>query len=132
MLQGELLQKAQQLPQRERWLLMEALDPEISHFEFFVSNQDLSPLEWSDDASLLLAKPRRSRCLWGWPGKRLLDRNMVPLDLSDDQLSLLQAMEGNAGEYLSLSELPLDWSPDRRCGVVRQLLACQRVWERAR
>ena len=123
-LQGELLHKAQQLSQRERWLLMEALDPEISHFEFFVSNQDLSPLEWSDDAALLLAKPRRSRCLWGWPGKRLLDRNMVPLDLSDDQLALLQAMEGNAGECLSLSELPLDWSPDRRCGVVRQLLAC--------
>ena len=47
---------------------------------------------------------------------------MVPLDLSDDQLALLQAMEGNAGECLSLSELPLDWSPDRRCGVVRQLL----------
>ena len=123
-LQGELLHKAQRLPQRERWLLMEALDPEISHFEFFVSNQDLSPLEWSDDASLLLAKPRRSRCLWGWPGKRLLDRNMAPLDLSDDQLALLQAMEGNAGECLSLSDLPLDWNPDRRCVVVRQLLAC--------
>ena len=49
---------------------------------------------------------------------------MAPLDLSDDQLALLQAMGGNAGECLSLSDLPLDWNPDRRCVVVRQLLAC--------
>jgi len=37
LLQGELLERARGLPQRQQWALVESLDPEISHFEFFLS-----------------------------------------------------------------------------------------------
>ena len=122
-LQGDLLERAQALSQTERWLLMEALDPEISHFEFFVSNEELSPCSWGDDAALLLAQPRRSRCLWGWPGQRLLDRNLAPLNLSEDQFALLEALEACDADAPGLGDLPLAWTAERRCAVARELLS---------
>jgi len=122
-LQGDLLERAQALSQTERWLLMEALDPEISHFEFFVSNEELSPCSWGDDAALLLAQPRRSRCLWGWPGQRLLDRNLAPLNLSEDQCALLKALEACDADAPGLGDLPLAWTAERRCAVARELLS---------
>jgi SAM-dependent methyltransferase len=123
-LQGDLLERAQNLSQTERWLLMEALDPEISHFEFFVSNEELSPCSWGDDAVLLLAQPRRSRCLWGWPGQRLLDRNLAPINLSEDQFALLEALDACDGDAPGLGDLPLAWNAERRCAVARELLSC--------
>ncbi len=64
LLQGELLERAQALPQEQQWLLMEALDPEISHWEYFLSNQPLARQGWTDDQQLLAAIGTRSGCLW--------------------------------------------------------------------
>jgi SAM-dependent methyltransferase len=121
LLQGELLERAQQLPQRERWLLIESLDPEISHLEFFVSNQPIQRQGWDNDAELLAARLQRSACLWGWPSAVLLNRDMAPLQLSADQMLLLQAVEPPEAEGLSLAQLPLEWSEQRRCAVAREL-----------
>ena len=123
LLKGELLERAQQLPERERWLLIESLDPEISHLEFFVSNQPIQRQFWHSDAELLAARPQRSVCLWGWPSAALLNRDMAPLQLSPDQMLLLQAMEQPEAHGLSLAQLPLDWSEQQRCAVARELLA---------
>ena len=123
LLKGELLERAQQLPERERWLLIESLDPEISHLEFFVSNQPIQRQVWHSDAELLAARPQRSVCLWGWPSAALLNRDMAPLQLSPDQMLLLQAMEQPEAHGLSLAQLPLDWSEQQRCAVARELLA---------
>ena len=105
LLQGELLERAQALPQEQQWLLMEELDPEISHWEFFLSNQPLARELWADDQQLLAAIGCRSRCLWGWPSPNLFDRNMAPLQLSDEQLALMQAV--NPEQNLGALELTL-------------------------
>ena len=57
------------LPQRQQWQLMEELDPDISHFEFFLSKGPQPPLGWKDDDELLAATGKLSICLWGWPGQ---------------------------------------------------------------
>ncbi|QNI50263.1 phycobiliprotein asparagine methyltransferase [Synechococcus sp. RS9915] len=88
LLNGELLERAQALPQRQQWLLVEQLDPDISHFEFFLLAQPVQPASWSD-AALQAAKGLRQPCLWGEPDP-ILDRNMQPLQLSDAERQLLR------------------------------------------
>jgi hypothetical protein len=108
---------------------VEDLDPDISHFEFFLSPGEPARHDWSDDGALLAARGRRNRCLWGWPGTALLDSDMAPLDLSADGLALLQAVEasGAAGETGSeelsgpLGALPLGWERARLLETARTL-----------
>ncbi|WP_411876732.1 class I SAM-dependent methyltransferase [Vulcanococcus limneticus] len=133
LLGGELLERARALPPRQQWQLVEDLDPDISHFEFFLSQGEPARHNWSDDGALLAARGRRNRCLWGWPGTALLDSDMAPLDLSADGQALLQAVEASgaagqqADEALSrpLGELPLDWEQARLLETARTLLRQQ-------
>ena len=125
LLQGELLERAQALPPLQRWQLVEDLDPDISHFEFFLAKAPLVEHRWDDDRALLAASGTRNRCLWGWPGQALLDSDMAPLDLSSDGLALMQALE-QAPAGTALGALPLGWPEVQMARVVRELLA-QRV-----
>jgi SAM-dependent methyltransferase len=125
LLQGELLERARSLSPLEQWRLVEDLDPDISHFEFFLSRGPLPPCLWDDDATLLAASGQRNPCLWGWPGRALLDSDMAPLDLSADGLELMEALE-QAPAGTALAQLPLSWAEERLCETVRTLLA-QRV-----
>ncbi|MFM8543869.1 MAG: class I SAM-dependent methyltransferase, partial [Vulcanococcus sp.] len=125
LLQGDLLARAQALPPLQRWRLVEDLDPDISHFEFFLAKGPLTPHSWGEDTALLAASGQRNRCLWGWPGRALLDSDMAPLDLSAEGLALLQALE-QVPAGTALADLPLGWPAGQIAAVARELLA-QRV-----
>ena len=88
LLQGELLDRARSLPARQQWALVEQLDPDISHFEFFLSAAPLNPTLWTDDA-LRAATALRQPCLWGDPDP-ILGRNLEPIQLSEAGLKLLR------------------------------------------
>ena len=91
LLQGELLERARALPHQQQWLLMEQLDPDISHFEFFLSAAPIATTPLSDEA-LRAAHGRRQPCLWGEPDP-ILDRNMQPLQLNDEERQLLHRVD---------------------------------------
>ena len=91
LLQGELLERARALPHQQQWLLMEQLDPDISHFEFFLSAAPIATTPLSDQA-LRAAHGRRQPCLWGEPDP-ILDRNMQPLQLNDEERQLLRSVD---------------------------------------
>ncbi len=136
LLGGELLERAQALPELERWALVEDLDPEISHFEFFLSQGALPTPCWDDDGALLAAGGIRNRCLWGWPSTELLDPDLMPLSLSSEALALMQALEA-APLGTAIGALPVDSSTasstddtiasleQRRLGAARELLAAR-------
>ena len=90
LLQGELLERARALPQREQWALIEQLDPDISHVEFFLSAAALQPRPWPD-ADLQAATAIVQPCLWGEPDP-ILGRNMEPIALSPEAKALLRAV----------------------------------------
>ena len=91
LLQGELLERAQALPTLQQWTLIEQLDPDISHFEFFLSE---APVVTSvrTDADLAAARGLRQPCLWGEPDP-ILGRNMEPIQLSDAAKELLRCVD---------------------------------------
>jgi SAM-dependent methyltransferase len=124
LLQGELLQRAQQLNDLERWRLVEALDPDISHLEFFLGQPELPALAPLTDAALLTIAVQRNRCLWGWPHTALLGPDLLPLDLEQQDLQLVQTWE--AQPQLTLAQLPLELPLEQRLSRLRRLLA-QRV-----
>ena len=120
MLAGELLERALALPERQRWALVEDLDPDISHFEFFLARPPLQRLSWIDDTTLLAACGRVNRCLWGWPSTGLFGPDLEPLSIEQADLELLQAVEAAPGT--ALGDLPLAEGPAARAARARQLL----------
>ncbi len=119
LLSGGLLERALALPELERWALIEDLDPNISHFEFFLSKGPLQRPDWSDDATLLAASGQRNRCLWGWPAAQLLGPDLLPLTIEPDDLLMMQAIETAPGQ--SLGALSLPFTAQERCQRARRL-----------
>ena len=120
LLQGELLERARALPLRQQWALVEALDPDISHFEFFLSKGEIAPPNWTDEA-LLVHGGQRNRCLWGWPSTSLMDPDLQPLSLAAEDLELLRAFEAApAGTPLSALSVAMD--REERLGRARRLI----------
>ena len=63
----DLLERAQGLSDRQRYRLIELLDPSaITHYEFFLARPPLSRQTWADDNALLNAIPEPSPCLENW------------------------------------------------------------------
>ena len=121
LLQGELLERARALPQRQQWALVEALDPDISHFEFFLTKGVVEPSEWNEEA-LLAVGGQRNRCLWGWPSTSLMGPDLEPLTITAAELELLQAFEA-APAGTALSALAIPMTNDERLRLARPLIA---------
>jgi SAM-dependent methyltransferase len=124
LLRGELLERARALPPREQWDLVEALDPDISHFEFFLTRGAVSPPDWQEEGVLLACGGERNRCLWGWPSLSLLGPDLQPLNLDPVDLELMRAVE-EAPPGTPLAALPLGLAPADREERARRLIACR-------
>jgi SAM-dependent methyltransferase len=122
LLQGELLERARALSKPQQWELVESLDPDISHFEFFLGKEPTRAHTWGNDNELLAAAGERNRCLWGWPGTALLGPDLEPLDIEPGDLALLQSLEA-APEGMALAALPLAMDQQERLLRARRLIA---------
>lgn len=101
-----VMERAQHLSERERYRLIELLDPELTHYEFFLSRPPLSSIDWSDSEQLLTAIPSRHACMSGWPSKSFFDYDYQLVTVTDreyDFLSCCAAPGETQGQ--SVSEL---------------------------
>jgi SAM-dependent methyltransferase len=126
LLSGELLERARALPLRQQWELVECLDPDISHFEFFLSRSPveadaLRHLVEGGDEELLALGGERNPCLWGWPSTSLLGPDLQPLAIDPGDLTLMEALEA-APVGSPLGQLPLAMGTGERAERVRRLL----------
>jgi SAM-dependent methyltransferase len=110
----ELMERANGLSDRERYRLIELLDPEISHYEFFVGRPPLPKADWSSDEALFAAIPERNPCMDGWPNKCLFNYDYQIVNLSEKEFEFLQACDANdtvqktVGEISASVKLGLD------------------------
>lgn len=91
--QPELMERAKQLSDRQRYRLIELLDPEVTHYEFFLTRPPLAIADWSNDEALKAAYPEISPCLHGWPSTQVFDYNYQIVDFSPAEFEFLQACE---------------------------------------
>ncbi|MBW4594848.1 MAG: class I SAM-dependent methyltransferase [Brasilonema angustatum HA4187-MV1] len=96
--QPDLMERAAHLSERQRYRLTELLDPEISHYEFFLGRPPISRMDWSDDATVLNSIPERSPCMEGWPSQVILDYNYQVARLSEAEYAFLEACDHAQGQ----------------------------------
>lgn len=105
----ELMQRAAQLSDRQRYRLIELLDPEsITHYEFFLGRSPLPQVDWSSDDALLSAIPDRNPCMDGWPSRCLFNYDYQIVNLSEAELAFLQGCDANQSQRRSLQEILTD------------------------
>jgi SAM-dependent methyltransferase len=110
----DLMERAKGLSDRDRYRLIELLDPEaVTHYEFFLGSPPLPKADWSSDEALKAAIPERNPCMDGWPSKCLFNYDYQIVNLSEAEFEFLQAsdvnLDGqrNVGEILADVELEL-------------------------
>lgn len=91
---SELLQRSQHLSERQRYRLIELLDPDISHYEFFLARPPLVKVDWSVDESLEKATVEVHPCLEGWPGQTLFNYDYELVRLTEVEYRFLLQCDG--------------------------------------
>lgn len=106
----ELMQRAESLREWERYRLIELLDPEVTHYEFFLGRAPIPKADWLNDAAFLAAIPELSPCLHGWPSRDLFNYDYQPVSLSEAEYEFMSACGTGktVGEILAQVKLGID------------------------
>ncbi|MEM9907728.1 MAG: class I SAM-dependent methyltransferase [Cyanobacteria bacterium P01_D01_bin.44] len=107
----ELLERASHLSERQRYRLIELLDPSLTHYEFFLARLPLERTDWSQDSALLAALPELTPCLTGWPSQTVFNGDYQLINLSDPEYEFLKACEVAQGS-LPIRQLLVQTSID--------------------
>ncbi|MGB5968667.1 MAG: class I SAM-dependent methyltransferase [Spirulinaceae cyanobacterium] len=103
----DLMARAEKLSAMERYQLIERLDPEITHYEFFLAKSPLEKVDWSDDSLLKSVIPQRNPCMNGWPSQNILNHNYQMAQLSAEEFEFLQGCDENKSVEDILSQVSL-------------------------
>ncbi|MBF2071505.1 class I SAM-dependent methyltransferase [Fischerella thermalis] len=90
----ELMVRAGELSDRQRYRLIELLDPEVTHYEFFLGRLPITKADWSNDDALMAAIAERNPCIDGFPSQCVFNYDYQIVHLSAAELKFLQACEG--------------------------------------
>ncbi|RCJ40190.1 hypothetical protein A6770_10605 [Nostoc minutum NIES-26] len=92
----ELIERSQGLSDRQRYRLIELLDPEVTHYEFFLGRPPAIKTDWSEDKALLAAIPERNPCMDGWPSRGIFNQDYQIVNLSQEEFEFLQACDAKS------------------------------------
>lgn len=102
----DLIERAAGLGERDRYRLIELLDPELTHFEFFLSRAPLEIIDWQDDAQLSQAIVERHPCIEGWPSRSFFNYEYQVVSVSEAEFAFMEQCEGvSVADALAKSEL---------------------------
>lgn len=106
----ELIERAGELSDRDVYRLIELLDPEVTHYEFFLGRPPVVKADWSADDALMDAIPELNPCIDGFPSKCIFNYDYQILKLSDSELEFLLKCDSKArvGEILGDMELGIE------------------------
>ncbi|AFY44710.1 class I SAM-dependent methyltransferase [Nostoc sp. PCC 7107] len=106
----ELIKRAENLNQRQLYRLIELLDPEVTHYEFFLGRPPIIKTDWSSDDTLLSAIPELNPCIDGFPSQCIFNYDYQIVNLSTAEFEFMQTCDGQAtvGEILANVQFNLD------------------------
>ncbi|NET33156.1 MAG: class I SAM-dependent methyltransferase [Cyanothece sp. SIO1E1] len=104
---SELLERAEKLSDRQRYRLVELLDPStISHYEFFLARPPLPRQTWEVDDMLLKAIPEPSPCLENWrDSPQFFNPDYQIVKLEPPEWNFLLACDGNQAQLKTVEAL---------------------------
>ncbi|PSO55836.1 MAG: SAM-dependent methyltransferase [Cyanobacteria bacterium QH_10_48_56] len=108
----QLLERAKDLPERDRYRLIERLDPDMAHYEFFLARPPLTQADWSSDKALLAAIPERHPCIEGWPSRSLFNYDYQIVNLSESEFEFIQACDANPARGANVQDILAEVSLD--------------------
>ncbi|WP_009634172.1 class I SAM-dependent methyltransferase [Synechocystis sp. PCC 7509] len=100
-----LQERVEKLSDRQIYRLIELLDPEVTHYEFFLGRAPLPKADWSVDATLLAAIPERHPCMEGWESKCLFNYDYQIVNLSDLEFEFMQQCDRASAPSYGLRNL---------------------------
>jgi hypothetical protein len=103
----DLIARSQNLSERDRYRLIEVLDPHtISHYEFFLARPPIPKQTWQVDAELLAAIPEPSPCIYGWKDSpNFFDYNYQLARISDAEWKFLLACDENQTKQQTVAQI---------------------------
>ena len=101
----ELMDRVKTLSDRARYRLIELLDPNLTHYEFFLARPPLPKIDWLDEQALLKAIPERHPCMQGWPSLNFLDYEYQMVNLSEPEYEFLLACDDNLEQQHSVEQI---------------------------
>jgi SAM-dependent methyltransferase len=116
----ELIQRAESLTERQRYRLIELLNPETSHYEFFLARPPFNKVNWSGNA-LLSAIPEISPCIDGFPSQTIFNYDYKIVNLSNAEFAFMQSCDGRKTVDEILKSVDFDLDSVRRL-VEQQLI----------
>ncbi len=102
-----LLERSAYLSERERYRLVELLDPVVSWYELFLCKPPLERVEWTD-TRLQAAYAHRSPFINPWPAAQVFDHEYEVVNLSESEIAFLTAADGSRTVEDLLGDLNLD------------------------
>ena len=102
----ELMERAASLRDRDRYRLIELLNPEaITHYEFFLGRPPLPRHTWAEDHDLLNAIPERNPCMDGYPSTVLFNEDYQVVHIQAEGLQFLQRCDDNTSRQDSVQTI---------------------------
>ncbi|MCX5935577.1 MAG: class I SAM-dependent methyltransferase [Pseudanabaena sp. LacPavin_0818_WC45_MAG_42_6] len=103
----DLIARSQHLSERQRYRLIEVLDPQtISHYEFFLARPPIPKQTWETDADLLVAVPEPSPCIYGWKDSpNFFDYNYQLAKIGDAAWKFLRACDENQTKQQTVAQI---------------------------
>jgi SAM-dependent methyltransferase len=92
----ELIERAEKLSDRDVYRLIELLDPEVTHYEFFLGRPPVAKADWSADDALLAAIPELNPCINGFPSQCIFNYDYQIINLSVSEFEFLQKCDRKA------------------------------------
>ncbi len=120
----ELMERAEKLSDRERYRLIELLDPEVTHYEFFLGRPPIPRMDWTADTDLEAAIPELNPCMNGWPSRCLFNYDYQIVNLSDTEFAFMEACDANSGQQKTVGEIlnEVELSLDKVRSLLQQQL----------
>ncbi len=101
----ELMERSKNLSDRELYRLIELLDPNLTHYEFFLAKPPLNKIDWSDDELLSKALPECHPCMQGFPSQNFLNFEYQMVNLSDAEYEFMMACDRDQEQQLTVKKI---------------------------
>ncbi len=121
----DLMERARELGERDRYRLIEVLDPEITHYEFFLSRPPLQKCDWTEDKLLQTAIPERHACMEGWPSRSFFNYDYQVVSVSAEEFAFLEKCDPSQSH--SVARILADLGLENGLDLVRSLQARQLI-----